>query len=436
MRVLLSTIGSRGDVQPLVALASQLKALGQQVHLCVPPDFQEWIEGLGMPVTPIGPNLRQMMAAGALSRSSSPPSPEQRRQMIEGTVIAQFETIVAAADASACDIIVAATALQIAARSVAEKRDIPYIFVAYCPNVLPSAHHAPPPHFPGQAAAPATLSTHDHRALWDQNAAQLNAMWGDLLNAQRAALGLAPVSDVRSHIFTDRPWLAADPVLAPWPAAEPRAEWEQSVCQTGAWILQDDRPLARELETFLDRGDPPIYSGFGSMRAPQDLSQVLIHTARALGRRAIVSKGWADLSLVDEAPDCLAIGEVNQQALFPRVAAIVHHGGAGTTTAAALAGSPQVIIPQIYDQHYFAERVQDLGIGTAHAPGTPTVDSLTAALARTLDSGSRSGSGSGSGGDGDSNGNRNIAGRAHAVAAAMRRDGAQVSAQRVIIAGR
>ena len=79
-------------------------------------------------------------------------------------------------------------------------------------------------------------------------------------------------------------------------------------------------------------------------------------------------RGWADLSLVDNEPDCLAIGEVNQQALFKRVAAVVHHGGAGTTTAAALAGAPQVVIPQHYDQHYWAQRVHQLGIGTAHAP--------------------------------------------------------------------
>ena len=148
-------------------------------------------------------------------------------------------------------------------------------------------------------------------------------------------MGLAPVSDVRSHIFTDQPWLAADPTLAPWPdPADP------TVFQTGAWILPDERPLSPELETFLETGEPPVYFGFGSMRAPQDLSQVMIHTARALGRRAIVSRGWADLSLVDDEPDCLAIGEVNQQALFKRVAAVVHHGGAGTTTTAALAGAP------------------------------------------------------------------------------------------------
>src|SRR3954466_4929679 len=114
---------------------------------------------------------------------------------------------------------------------------------------------------------------------------------------------------------------------------------------------------------------------------------MMIQAARALGRRAIVARGWADLALPDDAPDCLAIGEVNQQALFKRVAAVVHHGGAGTTTAAARAGAPQVIIPQHYDQPYWAQRIHDLGIGTAHVPGTPTTASLTSALQRTLEAG-------------------------------------------------
>ncbi|HEX6747108.1 MAG TPA: glycosyltransferase [Longimicrobium sp.] len=104
MRVLLSTIGSRGDVQPLVALAMELRALGQDVRLCVPPDFRAWIEGLSFPVTPIGPELR---ATGKANPSAAPPTPEQRRQMMEGTVAAQFETITAAA--AGCDLIVGAT---------------------------------------------------------------------------------------------------------------------------------------------------------------------------------------------------------------------------------------------------------------------------------------------------------------------------------------
>src|SRR5262249_52053332 len=138
MRVLLSTIGSRGDVQPLVALALQLKALGQEVQLCAPPDFREWIESFDIPVVPIGPEGRRFAASATVG----PPSPEQRRQMVEATVATQFETIGAAAQG--CDVILAATALQIAARSVAEKLGIGYVFAAYSPTVLPSQYHAPP----------------------------------------------------------------------------------------------------------------------------------------------------------------------------------------------------------------------------------------------------------------------------------------------------
>jgi vancomycin aglycone glucosyltransferase len=402
MRVLLSTIGSRGDVQPLVALASQLRALGQEVRLCVPPDFRDWIESLGIPVTPIGPEVRSF-AVASRPATQAPPSPEQMRQVIEGTVTTQFETITTAA--KNCDVIVAATALQAAARSVAEGIGIPYVFAVYSTNVLPSSHHAPPPlRMLGETPAPATA---DNRELWAEDAQRWNAMWGAAINSHRASLGLAAVSDVRSHIFTDQPWLAADRTLAPWPDPS-----DQAVFQTGAWILPDERPLSPELETFLETGEPPVYFGFGSIRAPQDFSHVMMQTARALGRRAIVSRGWADLSPMDNEPDCLAIGEVNQQALFKRVAAVVHHGGAGTTTAAALAGAPQVVIPQMYDQYYWAKRVHHLGIGTAHAPGTPTIESLTDALTRTLQP--------------------DVAVRAQSVAAAVRRDGAQAAAQRLI----
>ena len=85
MRVLLSTIGSRGDVQPLVALASQLKAFGQEVRLCVPPDFRDWIEGLGFPVVPIGPDVRQ--ASMARLRATAPPSQEPGAPDIEHALL-------------------------------------------------------------------------------------------------------------------------------------------------------------------------------------------------------------------------------------------------------------------------------------------------------------------------------------------------------------
>jgi len=399
MRILLSTIGSRGDVQPLVALGLQLKELGQEVHMCVPPDFREWIEGLGMTVTPIGPELR---STGKSNPMAARPTPEQIRQMMEGTVAAQFETITAAAQD--CDLIVGATALQIAAPSIAEQMGIPYFFAAYCPAVIPSPHHAPPL-LPMLGDKPVVMS--DYSELWEKDTQRWNLQWRDILNSHRTRLGLEPVSNVRSHILTKQPWLAADPTLGPWPDSA-----DESVFQTGAWFVKDQRPLDAELEAFLDAGDPPIYFGFGSISAPQALSEAMIQSARALGRRAILLKGWADLVLVDNEPDCIAIGEVNHQALFKRVAAVVHHGGAGTTHAATRGGAPQVLIPQHYDQPYWAGRVQQLGIGTAHMQNTPTVESLTSALEQVLQS--------------------DVTARAQAIATKIRRDGALVAAQRLI----
>src|SRR5450756_2108023 len=84
----------------------------------------------------------------------------------------------------------------------------------------------------------------------------------------------------------------------------------------------------------------------------EDASRVTIEAVRAQGRRVLVGRGWADLALIDDRDDCLAVGEVNQQALFGRVATVMHHGGAGTTTTAARAGAPQVVVPQAGDQPY------------------------------------------------------------------------------------
>jgi vancomycin aglycone glucosyltransferase len=159
---------------------------------------------------------------------------------------------------------------------------------------------------------------------------------------------------------------------------------------------------------FLEAGPPPVYVGFGSMRAPKDIARVAIEAIRAQGRRVLLASGWADLALIDDAGDCFAVGEVNQQALFGRVAAVVHHGGAGTTTTATRAGAPQVVVPQWADQPYFASRVAALGIGAAHDVTAPTTGSLSAALSTALTPGTRA--------------------RAAAVAGTIRTDGATVAA--------
>jgi vancomycin aglycone glucosyltransferase len=348
MRVLLSTVGTRGEVQPVVGVATQLRASGHEAVVCASPDFREWVESLGIPFVPAGPELRGTAEQGERVL----PTPEQRQQMIDGTVAAQFAAVGAAADG--CDVVVGGGALAIAAHSIAEHRGIGYVHASFCPITLPSPHHAPPSYgIPAQKPA-------DNHTLWLEDSQRWNLLWSAAISSRRTALGLAPVTHVRDHIFTRRPWLAADPTLAPWP--EPT---DPDVFQTGAWILPDDRPLDPEVEEFLEAGEPPVYLGFGSIRPPEGITATTIGAARAIGRRVIVSRGWADLALVDGEPDCLSVGDVNQRALFRRVAAVVHHGGAGTTTTAAGAGAPQVVIPQVYDQFYFARRVEELGIGSA-----------------------------------------------------------------------
>ncbi len=397
MRVLLSTYDSRGGIEPLVGLAVQLLAVGAEVRVCAPPDeeFAERLAGFGVPLVPFGEPVRAMMTA------VTAPSEADLRRHLDDTIAAQFDTV--AATAEGCDALVATGLVWTAAgaRSVTEKLGIHYVYASYHPTHLPSPHHPPPSCW----GLPFQMFMPDNRVLWDLDAQNSNAFVGPTLNSHRASIGLLPVDKVREYAFTDRPWLAADPALGPW--QEPA---DLDVVQTGAWLLQDERPLPAELVAFLDAGAPPVYVGFGSMpvHGAKEIVRMAIEAIRLHGRRTLLSHGWANLALIDDQDDCFAVGEVNQQALFGRVAAVVHHGGAGTTTTAARAGAPQVVIPQGKDQLYWAGRVAELGIGTAYDGRTASTESLSAALKLTLNPETRD--------------------RASAVARTIRTDGATVAA--------
>ncbi|MFI6602546.1 glycosyltransferase [Nonomuraea sp. NPDC050536] len=395
MRVLLSTWGSRGDVEPLAALAVRLRELGAEVRVCAPPDeeFVALLAGVGVPLIPLGPSVRSVVTG------VRPPTAGDAFRLAAELVAARFVTLTAAAEG--CDALVATGLMPAGARSVAEKLGIRYVLACFHPFGLPSRHF-PPMRRPGK---PSPEEETDNRVLWEQDAQRVNALYGEALNSHRAAIGLPPVDNVRDHVFTGQPWLAADPTLGPW-----QDMTDLDLVQTGAWILPDERPLPEELAAFLDAGAPPVYVGFGSMamHISTDLARVAIEAIRAQGRRVLLARGWADLALIDDRDDCFVVGEVNHQALFGRVAAVVHHGGAGTTTKAALAGAPQVVVPQIADQPHWAGRVAELGIGAAHDGPAPTFDSLSAALRTALTPETRA--------------------RAKAVAGTIRTDGATVAA--------
>ncbi|MFI8824103.1 glycosyltransferase [Streptomyces sp. NPDC053431] len=401
MRVLLLSYGSRGDVEPMVGLAVRLRELGVEARVCAPPDFAELLEGAGLPLVPLGRSLKEMAteAVTGAATSQKPLSMSERAARLIATTYAAVAPVAEGCDAIVATGLVPAAA---AARAVADKLGIPYFFVSYFPNYLPSPHH-PPLAWPGR---PLPADVTDNRVLWDLNAETLNELFGEAVDAHRASVGLPPAGDVRAHVFTDRPWLAADATLAPW-----RLPADLDVVQTGVWIRPDERPLPADLEAFLEAGTPPVFVGFGSMpvRDAEDVARAAVEAVRAQGRRVLLSRGWAGLAPTDEGDDCFVVGEVNQQALFGRVAAVVHHGGAGTTTTAARVGAPQVVVPQMADQPYWAARVAELGIGAAHEGSALTAASLSAALGTAL--------------------TPETGARAKAVADAIRTDGTTVAAE-------
>ncbi len=398
MRALITAVGTRGDVQPALALAIELRERGHVVRLCVSPSFVAQATGLGFEAVPMGVEMR--MPAG----SSSPPklTPEELRRLRESMpdlITDQFETVGAAA--RGCHVILGANAHQYASPSIAEHLGISCVTAVYAPVAIPSTDLSPPP--PPGATETTAESVAD---AWRQTSQTWNERSLERINRNRARLALPPIDDVLEYVLTPRTWLAAEPALAPPPNTPGR-----EVYPTGAWVLSDDRPLPSDLEDFLERGAPPIFVGFGSMPAARDLGRTFLGAARALGRRLLVSKGWSDLDLPENAPDCAAVGDVSHDRLFPRVAALVHHGGTGTTTTAARAGIPQVITPMFNDQFYWSGRVAELGIGTVTPHASLTATSLSAALETALTS--------------------TTAERARAFSGQIGRDGAKVAAERL-----
>lgn len=370
MRILLSTFGSRGDVEPMAGLGRQLQVLGAKARVCAPTDkeFTTLLERAGVPITPAFTSVRTWVE---MARNSN----EGLRQRATRMIKAQYEAILTAAEG--CDAIVATGLFPsvAAAQSVAEKLGKRYYFASFCPLLLPSHHHTPF-EYPGQ---PHPVGVNNNKALWCFDAQVVNALFGDLINDHRASIGLPRLENVRDHLLTSRPLLASDPVLSPW-----RQSDLADAVQMGAWILPDERPLPADLLTFLDAGSPPIYVGFGSMpmETLKQIGKLAVETIRSQGRRAIILRGWAELEPADAGEDCFVVHDVNQQRLFQRVAAAIHHGGAGTTTTAARAGVPQMIVPQVVDQPYWGARVAELGIGVIQGCSGSTTGSLASGLAK------------------------------------------------------
>lgn len=350
MRVLVAAFGTRGDVQPAMVAARALQAAGHTCELFVPPSSAEWVRGLGLNATAIGIDY------AAISRAAS----EGRfidllrvlplmRHEVDTQVEAMGEVV------KRCDLVLGCSVFA-AGRLLSELHGVPYRFLALSPFIVPSPDH-PAPFIRTQ-----TLPTWVNRLSWRFN----EVLWARFikgpLNRRRRAVGLAPAPAVWPALLADVTYLAAEPLLFPSPT---QLAPTRELHQVGALFLDEPNAmLSPKLDAFLRAGPPPLFIGFGSMsdRNPAKTTAAIVEGARLAGKRVVISRGWAGFELPDDEHVCV-VGDEPHHLVFPRCAAVVHHGGIGTTHAAARAGVPQAVMPHLLDQFYTAHRVSLAGVG-------------------------------------------------------------------------
>lgn len=349
MKIFLATVGSRGDVQPMLALSLALKARGHEVLLAGPPERARWAQSLECPYVPLGSDVMAFVEGGRSTRT--PAAVLAFHRFLWGEIRQQFRVLPALI--AGADLVVGAS-LCFGLASVAEAMKIRYRFIAFTPQLLPSGCH-PCPVFKSQR-----LPKLINRAGWRVATSLDRLHTTRLINRYRRGLGLAPVRTANANYLGRKVIVASDGALAGIPP-----DITLNAIQTGYMHLRQPAPDLPDLERFLNEGPTPIYAGFGSMpRADRAaLMPLVVEAARIAGVRVVID-GFRETPVgIVSGKDVFPVYQYPHGALFPRMAAVIHHGGAGTTATAAASGVPQIIVPHILDQYFWGERVYRAGIG-------------------------------------------------------------------------
>jgi UDP:flavonoid glycosyltransferase YjiC (YdhE family) len=367
MRILIVTMGSRGDVQPYIALGQGLQAAGHVVKIATHTNFQSFVEDYGLLFAPLHADMRALMktdsghhmwAAGANSalyghRFFQTIRPLTRR-------IAQ-DCLHACRGA---DIVLGSMLGYWMAYSAAEKLHLPlhaaYLQPFHPTGLYPNALFKP---------LPSSVKNRDrynrfsyeafNRVLWFLAASMYN-------DARKTVMNLPPLK--YADLFADLTHPHGPYVLYGYSShiLPEDPEWPDRICVTGFWYLDPPstwRPPER-LVRFLASGPPPVYVGFGSMSScrPQETADTVVEALERAHVRGIILSGWAGLQPARLSDTIIQIDEIPHNWLFPQVAAVVHHGGAGTIAAALRAGVPQISIPFSGDQPFWTHTIAELGV--------------------------------------------------------------------------
>jgi len=351
----------------MLALGRALLARGHRVRFCAPPNFRAQAENLGFAFFAFAGDIEAFMQRNQEMMGHPLRGIPAALRLLSEIWSDHFTVLEAASEG--VDAIVS-SGLCISGPSVAEHRGVPCWQVAPMPPVLESGFH-PVYNSPWQE-----LPRWMNRVLWRVHFFGQNTMTRKLTNTWRTAHGLRPVENVWNALYS-RAVIAIDAELAPVPR-----DVTSEYLQVGYWQDGEVESLPSEVERFIEAGEKPLYVGFGSMTDPDGEKTVAIvgkATAQE-GKRVVVGRGWAGAGWTSD-ERVLVGGRGDHRALFPRMAAVVHHGGAGTTYNAARAGVPQLVVPHMVDQFFWGSRVARLGVGPkAISKGRLSVERLALAI--------------------------------------------------------
>jgi sterol 3beta-glucosyltransferase len=385
MRIAIIAMGTRGDVQPYLALGKGLKTAGHFVRLISHENFETPVTSHELEFCPVKGNVQEVLE-----------SPEMLKLLEQGNFLAinahtgkmvQDISIDWAYDGlAACegmDLIIAGVGGLYLAISLAEKLNIPFL-QAYIFPFTPTKDFPAillPQSISRLGGTVNRLSHHLFRQI----------MWQGFQKADRLArqqvLNLSPApfwGPYNSSILCEYPTLYGfSSSVIPQPA-----DW-QNTYVTGYWFLDQaaDWTPPAALTKFLDSGAPPVYVGFGSMgsRKPAETADLVLEALARTGQRAILQSGWGGLMKTNLPETVFMVDSISHSWLFTRMAAVVHHGGAGTTAAGLKAGVSSIVIPFFGDQLFWGQRVEKLGVGTTPIPRKKlTVELLAQAIYRAV----------------------------------------------------
>lgn len=368
MRVTLVSLGSRGDVEPFIALAVGLQNTGRhQVTIAAPNNFEPQVKDYKLNFFRLGIDTQKLLGTEGID-------PKQNILLWLSKVLGSMKplteriaenTCLACQDAE----LIIYSMMGIAAYHVAEKLGIPCMMAVPIPGFAPTRAYPNPngifPALPmggGYNRLTHTVSLFLFQLFtgpiinhWRKNKLKLPAI----------PFGKYPYFQMNGHL--QRIIGSYSPIISLKPD-----DWGENIQLTGYWFLDpppDWQPHIK-LVNFLEAGAPPVYIGFGSManRTPRKMSQLVIEALAKTGQRGILAAGWGGLDDIPLPDTIFALDSVPHAWLFPRMSAVVHHGGAGTTAAGLRAGIPSILIPHMGDQHFWAKRVEELGVGPHSLP--------------------------------------------------------------------